>query len=202
MSSPDPIRRIIPCLLTVSRLLILPILFWQFHTLHFCIALLLYLLAILTDVADGYLARRWHAITHFGTLLDPIVDKLFLLSSIGFFTWNQRIPIFFIALLGFRFLGQIFLFIWIRWKRNLHYPYKPHILTKVSAFCCYALLFTLLMQAGYPELGANMRVLQRILLWSCTGLELVILVIFVPDVLRFGLQPSREGGGKSRQQSK
>lgn len=184
MSSPDAIRRFTPCLLTLSRLFLLPVLLWHFQRGHFQFAICLYLLAIFTDIADGYLARHWHTVTYAGILLDPIVDKLFLCSAIGFFTWHKQLPLFFLALTGFRFLGQIFLFMWVRWRKKCHYPYRPHFLPKLSAFTCYALILLLLIRDLYPEV-LWMDTLKLGLLWSCTGLESVILLIFVPDVLRF-----------------
>jgi CDP-diacylglycerol--glycerol-3-phosphate 3-phosphatidyltransferase len=46
------------------------------------IALLIFLAAALTDLLDGYLARRWHQITTVGTLLDPIADKLLVSAAL------------------------------------------------------------------------------------------------------------------------
>jgi CDP-diacylglycerol--glycerol-3-phosphate 3-phosphatidyltransferase len=40
------------------------------------VALILFLLATLTDYLDGELARRWNLITDFGKLMDPLVDKI------------------------------------------------------------------------------------------------------------------------------
>ena len=46
------------------------------------IALLAFLAAALTDMLDGYLARKWHQITTVGTLLDPIADKLLISAAL------------------------------------------------------------------------------------------------------------------------
>jgi CDP-diacylglycerol--glycerol-3-phosphate 3-phosphatidyltransferase len=46
------------------------------------LALSLFLAAALTDLLDGYLARRWGQITTVGTLLDPIADKLLVSSAL------------------------------------------------------------------------------------------------------------------------
>ena len=45
-------------------------------------ALAIFLVAALTDLLDGYLARRWNQITTVGMLLDPIADKLLISSSL------------------------------------------------------------------------------------------------------------------------
>jgi CDP-diacylglycerol--glycerol-3-phosphate 3-phosphatidyltransferase len=44
-------------------------------------ALFWFVIAALTDAADGWLARRWEATTDFGKALDPLADKLFILGT-------------------------------------------------------------------------------------------------------------------------
>lgn len=46
------------------------------------LALLTFLAAAVTDLLDGYLARKWHQITTVGTLLDPIADKLLISAAL------------------------------------------------------------------------------------------------------------------------
>lgn len=45
-------------------------------------ALALFMVAAFTDFLDGYLARRWHVITSFGKLADPIADKALVLATL------------------------------------------------------------------------------------------------------------------------
>lgn len=42
----------------------------------------LFVFAALTDAADGYLARKWNAITRFGRVMDPFADKILVLGSL------------------------------------------------------------------------------------------------------------------------
>lgn len=44
-------------------------------------ALVLFIVASVTDYLDGYLARRDHLITNFGTLMDPLADKILICSA-------------------------------------------------------------------------------------------------------------------------
>jgi len=45
------------------------------------VALAIFLLAIMTDVVDGYVARAYHQNTKIGAILDPLADKLLLMSA-------------------------------------------------------------------------------------------------------------------------
>jgi len=54
------------------------------------IALGLFIIAIITDVLDGYLARRYNMVTNFGRIADPFVDKVLICGSFVFFVaWTQ-----------------------------------------------------------------------------------------------------------------
>lgn len=55
-------------------------------------ALAIFLAAALTDLLDGYLARRWQQITTVGTLLDPIADKLLISAALISLVQIRRIP--------------------------------------------------------------------------------------------------------------
>jgi CDP-diacylglycerol--glycerol-3-phosphate 3-phosphatidyltransferase len=62
----------------------------------------LIILAALSEFLDGFLARRWHAITSLGQLLDPIADKLFILSTVGVLIHDGRVTVLQFILLAAR----------------------------------------------------------------------------------------------------
>jgi cardiolipin synthase len=67
----------VPTALTLLRLCMAPGIALFLAQRHFALALGLYLVAQLSDVADGWVARRLKQITRLGTVLDPIVDIVF-----------------------------------------------------------------------------------------------------------------------------
>ncbi len=108
----------IPNILTVLRILLVPffpIAYFSDSPNNTRIALFIFILAGLTDILDGYLARHFNLITKVGTVLDPLADKLMLLTAVYtlYFAGNLH-PIFPIIITVkelFMILGGIFLYL-------------------------------------------------------------------------------------------
>jgi CDP-diacylglycerol--glycerol-3-phosphate 3-phosphatidyltransferase len=86
-------KKHIPNFLTILRIVLVPFFiagFFASKEYVFQITFGIFLFASLTDLVDGYLARRWKLESEFGKLFDPMADKilniaaLFMLSRIGF----------------------------------------------------------------------------------------------------------------------
>ena len=71
--------RHLPNLLSALRLLAAPIAAWAVTADHDTLALAMFAFAGLSDLADGFIARRWGFTSRFGAWLDPIADKLLML---------------------------------------------------------------------------------------------------------------------------
>lgn len=74
----------IPNILTLSRILCIPFIIGCFYISNFaahCVATILFIVACITDLLDGFLARQWKQVSAFGRFLDPVADKL-LISTI------------------------------------------------------------------------------------------------------------------------
>lgn len=83
----------VPNLLTAVRIALLPAVVWCFRRGDSAGALVLYLISMMTDAADGFLARRLHQITAIGQLLDPIADKLSAVTILSLFVADGQIPV-------------------------------------------------------------------------------------------------------------
>ena len=82
----------VPNMLTILRFLLLPVFVWKYLDGSVTAALVVYVVVQLSDLLDGYIARRWNLITEFGKLMDPLADKFMLLAVLICFGIKEQIP--------------------------------------------------------------------------------------------------------------
>ena len=70
----------VPNLLSFARLLILPFVYWELASGRLARGLLVGVIFGATDWLDGYVARRFNQVTRLGQLLDPLSDRLFIMT--------------------------------------------------------------------------------------------------------------------------
>ena len=86
---PDSVRRSVPNALTLLRLVLAAAFFAALNSYRYPdhnvlwanVAVLLFVLAAVTDALDGYLARKWEATSTFGRIMDPFCDKVLVLGA-------------------------------------------------------------------------------------------------------------------------
>jgi cardiolipin synthase len=82
----------LPNWLTILRILLIPVFVTLLVYRRAGLALLVFCLASLTDLLDGYIARSQGRQTRLGAFLDPMADKLLLTSGFVTLTWLKVIP--------------------------------------------------------------------------------------------------------------
>ncbi len=70
----------LPNLLTIARILLVPVAVWLIINDEFPAAFTVFVIAGITDAVDGFIAKRFNAVTELGAYLDPVADKLLLVS--------------------------------------------------------------------------------------------------------------------------
>ncbi|MBR4429372.1 MAG: CDP-alcohol phosphatidyltransferase family protein [Clostridia bacterium] len=70
----------VPNALTMLRMALIPVFWYLMMSGRLYAALGVFVAASLTDIADGYIARKYDLITDFGKLMDPLADKLMVIS--------------------------------------------------------------------------------------------------------------------------
>jgi CDP-diacylglycerol---glycerol-3-phosphate 3-phosphatidyltransferase len=90
--------RQVPNLITILRLLLTVAFFFILNTndvqnfeRQMWVGFVVFVVATLTDILDGYLARRWKVESAFGRVVDPFVDKILICGAFIFFSSNHFI---------------------------------------------------------------------------------------------------------------
>lgn len=141
--------RLLPHILTLLRLLASPFLAWLIIQSRFIEALLVVCFAGLTDWLDGYTARRLGATGELGIILDPIADKVMLVTLFLALTYDGLIPLWMLALVMGRDLVIVIgsLLLWT--FRNVK-KFVPSIIGKVSTFFQIVFVLLVLLHAAFP----------------------------------------------------
>jgi cardiolipin synthase len=92
----------LPNLLTLSRIALVPVLILVLKDSDFTAALWVFLAAGISDGLDGWIAKRWRYTSRFGAILDPVADKLLLVTSYAMLTWLDLLPFWLVLIVVFR----------------------------------------------------------------------------------------------------
>jgi CDP-diacylglycerol---glycerol-3-phosphate 3-phosphatidyltransferase len=88
--------------ITMFRIILIPVFLVLAYTNHMYTALAVYIIACLSDVADGYIARHYNQVSDFGKFMDPLADKMLVLAAMCFFIENGQMPGWCVAIVLFR----------------------------------------------------------------------------------------------------
>lgn len=85
----------LPNRLTMLRIILIPVfmgvLYWGFPSSGYA-ALAIFIIASLTDMLDGKIARKYHLVTDFGKFADPLADKMLVTAAMLWFVETGRMP--------------------------------------------------------------------------------------------------------------
>ncbi len=109
----------LPNKLTILRVLMIPFFIFFFMTDYAgpyspLIALGIFIVASLTDLLDGKIARKYNLVTNFGKFMDPLADKLLVCSALICFVERNDLPAWFVIIIisrefiisGFRLIAS------------------------------------------------------------------------------------------------
>lgn len=133
----------LPNTLTLFRLFLIPVFILTFFSEipnSFVYSVIIFLIAGVTDVLDGFIARKYNLITKWGILFDPFADKLMLITVLTCLVIYGYIPLWVLIIIAVKesimISGGIVLF--------SHGTVIPsNLLGKITTFLFYAAVFTL-----------------------------------------------------------
>ncbi len=178
--------RFLPNLLTLARIAMVPVLVFLLLTGDYLRALIVALMAGISDWLDGTLARRFDWQTEMGGWLDPVADKLLMTSAYWTLAWLGHLPWWLVGVVVVRDLVIV--------GGGLYYHYRierfrgqPTELSKFNTFCQLLLMWVLLIGlAGIPvplplTIGliwlvgflAAATLVQYVVIWSIRAVRVV-----------------------------
>lgn len=83
----------LPNTLTVIRLLLIPAIVFYILTGNYILAFIFFTLSGITDIADGFIARKFNLVSNFGKLMDPLADKLTQIATLASLVFTNIIPV-------------------------------------------------------------------------------------------------------------
>lgn len=118
----------VPNILTVIRFLLIPLIVLYIFSGNYILAFIFFTISGLTDIADGFIARKFNLISNFGKLMDPLADKLTQISTLASLVITNIIPIWillivllkeFIMIVGASFLYGKDVVVYSKWYGKL-----------------------------------------------------------------------------------
>ncbi len=83
----------LPNALTIIRFLLIPFIVAYIFTGNYILAFIFFTISGITDILDGFIARKFNFISNFGKLMDPLADKLTQICTLTSLVINHIIPI-------------------------------------------------------------------------------------------------------------
>ena len=85
--------RNLPNIITLTRIALIPVVAYCLVREAYVIALPVFMIAALSDLVDGYIARRFALASRLGAALDPVADKLNMLVATVLLAWQALLPL-------------------------------------------------------------------------------------------------------------
>ncbi len=92
----------LPNAITLLRIALVPVFILALDARDYVMALLVFLLAGVSDGLDGYIAKRFNLVTRLGAILDPLADKILLVSAYIMLVMLDHLPLWLVLTVAFR----------------------------------------------------------------------------------------------------
>jgi len=170
----------IPNLITLGRILLVPVVVWAIASGAMWIAFVLFVAAGVSDAVDGFLAKRFDMTTELGSYLDPLADKALIVSIYLTLGINGIIPIWLVILVVSRdilIVGGIML----SWLVGNPLKIKPLLVSKLNTVAQIVFACVVLGSLGF---GIQANTLELVLMGLVAALTLLSVAAYVAEWVR------------------
>lgn len=166
----------VPNVLSAARLLGVPVFLWAILTERDGLAIGLLMASGITDYLDGKIARHYGLVSRVGQLLDPVADRLYIVSTLLGLAWREIIPWWLVGLLFAReaFMAVVVLIA----KRHGWVGLPVHFVGKAATFNLLAAFPLLLIGAGDSPLAQVAEPVGWAFAWWGTALYWVAGILY------------------------
>ena len=164
----------IPNLVTLARILSVPVMIWAIVTGWMLAAFLLFLAAGISDAIDGYLAKRFGMTSELGAYLDPLADKALIVSIYVTLGIEGDIPRWLVILVVSRdvmIVGAVIL----SWLVDKPVPMKPLLVSKLNTVA--QIVF-----AGLVLASLGLRIQAQ---WLIDAAQIVVAILTLASVAAY-----------------
>jgi cardiolipin synthase len=170
----------IPNLISLGRAILVPVVFWLLVSGRTQAAFVLLLAAAISDAVDGWLAKRFGWQTELGAYLDPLADKLLVVSIFIALGVLHALPSWLVIAVVSRDI-LIVIAVVLSWLLGHPVRIKPATISKANTAAQLLLATVVLADEGF-QLGLEM--LRSALVWVTAGLTFASLAIYMRAWLR------------------
>ena len=135
----------IPNLITLVRVILVPVVFWLLVTQQLKAAFLVFLVAGISDGVDGFLAKRFNWETELGAYLDPIADKLLIVCIFIALGVTDKLPSWIVIAVVSRDV-LIVIAVVLSWLLGHPTPMRPIAVSKANTVAQIVLAATVLFE--------------------------------------------------------
>jgi cardiolipin synthase (CMP-forming) len=165
----------IPNFITLGRMIAVPVVFWLLMIGEAKGAFIIFVLAGISDAVDGYLAKTYNWQTELGAYLDPLADKLLIVSIYIALGFRAELPLWLVVAVVSRDIAIVGA-VMIAWLMNHPVRIKPLVVSKLNTAAQLTLASTVLFDEAFTF---EMVTIRWVLVWVTGTLTLLSLAAYL-----------------------
>jgi cardiolipin synthase (CMP-forming) len=171
----SPVIINIPNFITLGRIISVPVIFWLLLSGQSKFAFFVFVCAGISDAVDGYLAKRFNWGTELGSYLDPLADKLLIVSIFIALGVRNELPLWLVVAVVSRDI-LIVAAVLLAWLLEQRVRIKPLAVSKANTMMQILLAATVLADGAF---GLGLDTTRVVLVWITGALTLLSLTAYL-----------------------
>lgn len=180
----DPLLSI-PNLITLGRLILVPVIVWLMLAGHTTAAFASFVVAGVSDAADGYLAKHYNMETELGAYLDPLADKMLIVCIFVTLGIGGALPVWLVIAVVSRDV-LIVMAVILSWLLGQPVKIAPFIVSKANTAAQIVLASVVLADEAF---GLQLAIIRTMFIWVTAALTFASLATYLDSWLRHMSQP-------------